>query len=365
MEIGILTYHRAYNYGAVLQCYALKEVLKRMGHDVYVIDYRQPDIETFYSFKSSFSRKVARNLPFFKLPIYIILSFLRDFKNIFVHMEFRRTFESFQKKRLNLTEKCSSCIPPTFDRYVIGSDMLWAYDLDSNKFDDFFLGDFIHKPNSRVIGYAISGTPQSFHRLGTERKFDFLTNFYKISIREKSLADIIVSYTGNNVKCCIDPTLLTTKDLWVDLISGKKREKKYIVTYFLRLKGEKKKLIKERIQKYSGDEGYDVININPSQSRFPISVEKYVSIISEAAYVITDSFHGVVFSLIFERPFHALSLCDSHDARYVDLLLKLGASEFVVNCDFTPSIPKIDYKVIANKINDYRADSLSFLRNNL
>ena len=364
MKVGILTFHRAYNYGAVLQCYALKEVLKRMGHDVSVIDYRQPDIERFYRFKSCVFRirNVFRRSPI-KGVIYLFLSPILDLKSFYLYRKRKKIFEQFQKDYLSLTEQCDMHILQDFDRYVIGSDMLWAYDPETNNFDSVYLGEFDHKEKSKIIGYAISGTPDSFHRLGKERNYFFLKNFVGVSVRERVLADIVNSYSKVNVECCIDPTLLANKDLWKNILNQKWINKRYLATYYLRISGVQRSLLDERIKKFAKENKLEVININKHFTL--LSVEDFISIISCAQYIVTDSFHGVVFSLIFERPFHALKLHDSHDARYVDILNTIGAGYLAVDVDFAPVIPKMNYEVMNEQIEVFRQNSVNFLMRNI
>ena len=365
MKIGILTFHRAYNYGAVLQCYALKETLRKMGHEVYVIDYRQPDIERFYKYRSRFNLKNAFKMSFLGVLKFFLLSPLREVKRIIVHHRFKRTFEGFQKNYLNLTLKYISSIPDYFDRYIIGSDMLWTYDASSDHFEPFYLGEFKHKPDSRVIGYAISGTPDSFHRLGKELNYSFLGNFDAVSVRERALAEIVKEYSNREITCCIDPTMLTTKELWENVVNKNWENKRYIVTYFLRVNGAEGVDLKRKVQLLAKKEDLDVINIDVISASNPLSVEDFVSIIGNAKYVVTDSFHGMVFSLIFERPFHVLKLHDSHDTRYVDILQTIGAEELAVDTSFTPFIPQVDYKVLNERIDQFKGSSIEYLRKNI
>jgi hypothetical protein len=365
MKIGILTFHRAHNYGAVLQCYALKEVLRNMGHDVYVIDYRQPDIESFYRFHSVISFQNVRSRNLIRFLASLIIAPYRDIRRFILRGKYKRIFNDFQHRRLNLSEKCLESIPEDYDRYVIGSDMLWAYDVESGKYDSFYLGEFMHNPGSKIIGYAISGTPDSFRRLGVEQGFRFLENFDSISIREKTLAEIVRSYSNKEIACCIDPTLLTTKELWMDFMREKWSKKKYVVTYYLRISGKDRQNIDSKIKRFANNNDLEIINIDASNSLTPVDVEEFVSIIGNAQYVVTDSFHGVVFSLIFERPLHAICLYDSHDARYVDILKTIGADELIADISFTPCIPQIDYKALNERINSFKSESLEFLRRSI
>ena len=361
MKIGILTFHRAYNYGAVLQCYALKSVLSNMGHDAYVIDYRQPAIEDVYKFKSIFSKKRFFSLNPIKYIPYIGICMIRDVKRLIERRKKQIIFEGFQREHLNLLQTDNGKIPADLDAYVIGSDMLWAEECLNGNFEPVYLGEFKRNESSKVVGYAISGTPASFIKLGNLRKFDFVENFTSISVREKSLADIANQYTSVPVSQCIDPTLLTTKDRWVELLDRKWAKKKYIVSYYLRNVPRELQL---KVVELAKRDGYEIINIDVYSGN-PVTVEEFVSIIAYASYIITDSFHGIIFSMIFERPFHAIKLNDPHDARYVDVLYKLGLNANAVDTQFEPFIPEIDYTLIADRIVEFRKDSIEFLINGI
>lgn len=360
MKIGILTFHRAYNYGAVLQCYALKEVINHFGSDAQVIDYRQPDIERAYRYHSSFRWEQFKHYGVFKGLPYCIWCLYRDLKQIFIKYKKKSVFETFVKEHLNLSKPIINIIPQDYDVYVIGSDMLWSDECMHGNFDSIYLGKFPHK--GKIVGYAISGTPASFKKLGNQTGYKFLNKFEAISIREKKLAEIVKQYTDKEVFQCIDPTLLTTKELWTSLINDKWKRKKYIVIYFLRKIDAG---LKHRLIKFAKENHYEIVTIDVSPYANPITVEDFVSIISSSNYVVTDSFHGMIFSLIFERPFHAVKFNDPHDARYVDVLQRIGLEDNAVNLDYTPFIPQINYLQVKTKIDDFRSESLNYLKENI
>lgn len=362
MKIGILTFHRAYNYGAVLQCYALKAVLSSLGYNVNVIDYRQPEIEYIYQFHHTFSNERYAKMSLVKKVAYIVYCVFRDCRNFIIHAQKKQAFESFQKMFLNLSEPCNHNIPSDYDAYIIGSDMLWSDECMKKKFDKVYLGEFEKKDGAKTIGYAISGTPASFERLGIGTGFSFIRNFDSISIREKSLSEIVSKYIGTKVQQCIDPTLLASKELWSEILNKKWASKKYVVTYYLRPKDT---MVDNKVRRMAKENGLEIINIDVRQSAKPISVQDFISIIAHAQYVVTDSFHGIIFSLIFERPFHALKFNDPHDARYVDILERIGLKDNAVYTDFDPFIPHIDYKKATPKIAEFRKSSLNYLATSL
>lgn len=362
MKIGILTFHRAHNYGAVLQCYALEETLRSLGHEVYVIDYRQPEIEAEYMFHRSISYHKLITCNLISAFRYLCSCVYNDVRSYRVIKEKVIIFDSFQQKYLNIDSRSKKSVPLDYDVYIIGSDMLWANDCMKGKFDKIYLGQFKRNNKSTVLGYAISGTPASFDLLAEQTNFQFLSNFKAISIREKVLKDIIDSHVGGNIKQCIDPTLLTTKDLWSNIVNKKWSNKKYIVTYFIR---KRNKYIVDSANQLAERHGFEIVDIDVSRYAHPITVEDFVSLIAYAQYVVTDSFHGIVFSMIFERPFQALKLNDAHDARYVDVLKRLGLSKLTITVDSVLKIPAIDYNAVNNEIKEFRQSSLNFLKNNL
>lgn len=366
MKIGILTYHRAHNYGAVLQCYAMQETLKKMGHDVSVIDYRQPDIERVYKFHRGLSVKsLLKNK-----ASYILPALYTGVKNELYRNELRKTrrdiFQSFCRRYLNLTSKCTrKTIPSDFDAYIIGSDMLWADDCMYGHFEPVYFGDFSHHSNAKIIGYAISGTPSSFERCGKRFNFSFLKNFTSVAIREKRLADIMSKYTHKDTLVTIDPTLLTERDIWLPMLNKKWQSNKYIVTYYVRVKGADRVLMDERAKRFAQNLGYNVINIDISLTNKALKVEDFVSIIAYAQYIITDSFHAMIFSMIFHRPFNVIKYNDPHDARYLDILEKIDLSDLAITSDSDFMIPSIDYSLVDPKLHDFRSSSFEYLSTNL
>ena len=150
MKVGILTYHRAHNYGAVLQCYALQEVIRNKGHQVEIIDYIQPHIEWRYSPHLSL-RYVVRNC-----LLLNIRNVLNHFQEYFLFKYTPPFFEDFRKKHLNCSFSFKGDhFPQTYNCYIIGSDQVWSIYCVS-KYDPFFWGNFQRPKESKLFGYAVS-----------------------------------------------------------------------------------------------------------------------------------------------------------------------------------------------------------------
>lgn len=354
MKTGILTFNRAYNYGAVLQCYALQEILKRRGLDVYVIDYRQPWIDDFY--KTVSWNQIRRNSGSLKG----LFSYLKGNLKKFMVSPFRRCyFNSFTKAYLRLTEPADrSSIPSDMDCYVIGSDQLWSLHCLGGQLDPVYMGDFHHNADSSVVGYAISADKNSILSSAAVIKSSY-SNFTALSMREKEIADKVSEIAGSPCEVCMDPTLLTDADLWEPVINDKWKSRKYILVYEVRWKKETRNHLRRKAEELAARIGKDCEIIVLSGMRYPVG--DFVSMFKYAAYVVTTSFHGVVFSLLFERPFYAFPLWDGYDLRYRELLESVGAADRLLQMDDEVLPTPMDFAPVKKLLSDRRKDSFDFI----
>ncbi|MCQ2233327.1 MAG: polysaccharide pyruvyl transferase family protein [Paludibacteraceae bacterium] len=328
MKIGILTFHRAHNYGAVLQCYALQEVLKGMGHDVWVIDYRQPYIENIYSV-----------LWYRKLVHYNPINTLKYLKGTYIRIIRRKIFKSFQDQFFRLTNPVKSKyeMPSDFDYYYIGSDQLWGLECLGGKVDRIYFGDF-NGGKGRKIGYAISGSLNSFDKIGARLLTQSISNFSQISFREKKLCDKIKDLCGIQAETAIDPTLLADASIWNPLINNEWKSKgKFVVLYEVRNASRDKDILKRKAESYAKSKGYELVIL--SNTNF--SVCDFISAIKYGQLIITSSFHATVFSIIFKRYFCTYCLQDGNDTRYTNLLDELSLKSALFNLNENPK--EIDY----------------------
>lgn len=345
MKIGILTFHRAHNYGAVLQCYALQEVLKSIGHKVEVIDYKQPFNEIVYA---PFSLKMFfRNIlhPRRMYKYFTQYNKRRKKKNI---------FGKFIHTYLNLSKVSDKELPANYDAYIIGSDQLWSLQCLGGKFDRFFLGNFKHSSNSKVIGYAISSNIFSLKQLINCNLIESLGNFEKLSMREANLTEFLQLNCNCKVEQCIDPTLLTDKELWDNLIVNDFLKEDYILVFQIR--GKKGHLL-HKAKMLALELNCRIVDL----SNMDFSVEEFVTLFKNAKYIITNSFHGTMFSLIFERPFYSVKFNDGFDGRYVDFLKRVGLELCCVDYDFVPIRKDVDFSKAKDLLIQYREDSYNFL----
>lgn len=351
MKIGIITFHRAINYGAVLQCYALQCVLQKRGYDVQIVDYRQPHTEITYStFSFSVFLKRIKSFRFKDVVLYILHTKKRYIK--------KKKFKFFWKSFLNVSDANydSASGIKGFDYYVIGSDQLWNQ-FCTGGYDPVYWGNFDN--SIRKMTYAISTNVPMLEQIPSDRVRHDLANFECILCREMEVAKYIrnTKSTTVTVDVAIDPTLLLSPNDWKGVFNSIPLPTcKYVLTYSVR--GDNNLLV--NIANKFVKEGLVVKNID-----YKVSPQEFLSLIFHADCVITSSFHATVFSVIFKRPFWSIKYGDSYDARYVNLLTHLGLQKQLVTLDFMPYIPVIEYKEAQGKLDNLRHDSLNKLISNL
>lgn len=355
MKIGILTFHRAHNYGAVLQCYALQEVLKGMGHEVQVINYLQPFIESEYKV-FSLSRLLKTTLARPKGGI----AYIKDI--VPVNRIMKNNFTSFRSKFLNMTDECAA-IPKNFDVYLIGSDQLWGNCL-GGQLDPYYFGDFPHTDKSKIIGYAISSNIGALRKFGWDTIRRLVSNMDAVSVRESNIAKVFKENLGIEAHIDIDPTLLLPKVYWKPVINNKWNNHKYVLVYYVKRGfGEyAHNVLMSKARVIANNNNLEIIDLSTKT----YCVEDFVSLFSNATCVVTSSFHATAFSVIFHRPIYAVKLHDGSDGRYVDLLQTLNMSGCLIEMDtYVDSIPMVNYSEVEEKLLKLRAESTDYLNNEL
>lgn len=353
MKIGILTFHRAHNYGAVLQCFALQETLRRLGHDVRVIDYRQQWIEEFY--KPLSVSMIGR---YSSDPKSLVFYLKGSMKKFLVSPCRASYFKRFRERFLTLSKPCNDVLPQDIDCYLIGSDQLWSLHCLGGKADPIYMGQFTRPENSIVVGYAVSADSRSVEMLSDDIS-RHIADFKAISMRERKISAMVSAITGRQCDTCVDPTLLADRAVW-DIVIDKKWEKRnYVLVYEVRWKKETRGALRRKAEELAARIGEGCEIIDASGMKFP--VEDFVSLFRYARYVVTTSFHGVVFSVIFETPFYALPLWDGYDLRYRELLSSLGASDRFVGMDYDMIPDNIDFSHAKGELEKIRMESIDYL----
>lgn len=355
MKIGILTFHRAINYGAVLQCYALYRTLCDIGHDVEVIDYRPTYIERY------------RQL--FNLKGKSLISKSKEItRSLLMSSEIKKTVRNFDDflQRIKLSSIVSTAediISQHYDIIVCGSDQVWNKKIADDTYDEFFWGQFDH-PGSTFITYAASyGT--LVQSVDTELNLKrLLTKVDGIGVREKDLADYISSL-GFKAYVCVDPTVLADRQHFVDL-AEEPLDDNYILIYALkdRLKvvnwaKKLQSLTGLKIIVLGGNVAYKQNYGKDVEVVQGVSPCVFLGYYKKARYVVNASFHGTVFSTIFKRDFFSINVANSD--RYEQYLKSVGLSERFVNLSDMPNLEPVDYSGFDDRKEKLVNDSESYL----
>lgn len=371
MKIGILTFHCANNYGAVLQAYGLQEYLKTLGHDVYVIDYRPNYILRAYPlFDWKWSHMDCRSLSMPLLKDYI-LYFIRSVLAFPIRMRRRLFFSLFRYKYIRFHPDILLDSNSDFDAFIFGSDQIWNPLITAGEFDINYFARFPAAKNKRLISYAASvGSLKNLK----SKEYDFvslLSAYTSISVREKSLADFISKLAPEkNVKTVLDPVLLVGRKVFEAIASKKVRQKKYLLVFQLafddtltvqriaeRVAQDKKLEIKYLI---SEKESLKDCSIKSS-----VSISDFIALFRDASYVITTSYHGTVFSIVFEREFNVVNLNDKINERMMDLLSLLDLKGQILTNEDRMLYNDINYDKINGILKEKQLISQSFIKNSL
>ncbi len=359
MKIGILTFHCAHNYGAVLQSYALQEVLKNLGHEVKVINYR-PDylVKVYKTFRIILSRHLRWMVK------HTIIEILRYPRAVRRHEAFTRFIEG----RLNLTSPCDKkTIVSDMDAYIFGSDQIWNPDITAG-YDDIFWGKLpFDKADKKYITYAASMGKDSIAEGDKKRIAECLNNFDAISVRESSLKNMLTPLTDKNIQQVLDPTLSAPRSVW-DKLDDNVQESGYVLVYqvaFLKNTMEFAENIARQLNT-------KVITLEASinwrkgpDRKSCASPEDFVSYFKHASCVVTTSFHGTAFSVIFNKPFYTLKVSAATDVRAKSLLHSLNLDDRMVDVLDRPSFTEVNYSEANQLLCGLRKSSEQFLTEHL
>jgi len=360
MKIGILTVPFNNNYGGFLQAFALKRVLESMGHKVMIINRRPNSVVTLRSKLGD----ILRGLHLLEDKQKKLSKYTDLFQKKYLFPYTKKYYSSQELKK---------CVRYKFDAVIVGSDQVWRYRYFKDWIDDFFC-NFLEGTSISHFSYAASmGTDEmDYPQDKIETCSNLLKNFKAISVREETSVKLLKDYFGVvNVQVVLDPTLLLDKQVYVDLFKKNyaKPDKPYIFTYIL----DDDKDILQSIEDFSHQRNMHVVNIKAQTGDISTldviePVEKWLSAIYYADYVITDSFHGTVFSLIFNKQFIVYGNVQRGLSRFQDLLNRVGLQNRLITSNTGVSAlleQKIEWASINKQIDIYKESSISFLRNSL
>lgn len=363
MKIGIITLPLNTNYGGILQAYALRTLLQRFGHEVYILESKRPP----------FHSKWVMPIVWFKRFIckYIFHKDVEVFKHPTERI--RQYTDVFIKNYIKVIqiENWTEALLNDFDAFIVGSDQIWRPRYVSNLNHAFL--DFTANLDVCRIAYAVSfGTSKQEYTIDQIKTCKALIEkFQAVSVREDSGVDLCKLYFNVQATHVLDPTMLLTASDYQRLFESKAipKSKGDLFVYILDETPEEELFIsdfakKNKLSPYHTNakvEQYDA----PIAERIQPPLELWLRGIYDAKFIITDSFHACVFSILFHKPFLVIGNVSRGLSR-IESLLKLFKLEncLITSLDRIPSI-SINWKEVDKILEMNRVKSKDFLNQNL
>lgn len=361
MKIGVLTLTPKNNYGGILQATALCYHLESQGHDVVLINkvrFKRPLL-------ASIAMKLLEWLPFQniknKRQDYLKTKLLKPFLKKYLPRKSRKIVSAQDLQKLVEDEG--------FDAVIVGSDQVWRYQYIKDGHHNVFFLDFETTRHIKKIAYAASfGKDEWEATEHTAQISRLLRNFDAISTREKSGVDLCENIFGVvGALRVLDPTMLVDAEFYERFFDDcdKSTNPKTIATYILDRSDEKQEIViatKASLKPIIGPLQH--LNLSEKVNNRFYSVEEWLWHIKNAEYIVTDSFHGMVFSIIFEKQFIVIGNEKRGLSRFSDLLNAIGLSSRLLLDKKNLSIiieSKIDYSIPIKKISLLKEISSLFL----
>ena len=358
MKIGILTFWKTEdNYGQLLQCYATQTYLKSLGHEPFLVKATNGH-EYNPTFKEQLIdklRTVYRLLPY---PGYLIKRASKSLIYTLTHGKLKRNiterrFEKFRQQYLNCTREYTleelRKNPPEADAYVVGSDQIW------NSTDGMYFlswADDSAKKISIAASFGSRSSSDEFCALIAPwlKRFDFVT------VRENSGLKICSDAGRKDAKLVPDPTLLLRADDYLKIASDKYPREPYLFIYFL---GTRTDINWKEIFRFAKEKDLKVVYVGSQgqEDKFPKeepTIPEWLALIAHAEYVITNSFHGTIFAMQFQRKFMVFPVCGASigmNNRLTTLLKPLGLESHIYNESISLISEPINYSNVFTLLN--------------
>lgn len=350
-KIGVITFHNYNNYGAILQSYALQECIRRLGGEPEIIDY------TCDYICNPFQLKRLKNKGLFNY-IYGAIGYI-------CYLPRKKKCDAFRKRMTYsepVTAETIAAMDGRYDVFVSGSDQVWDWHLTD--FDRAYFLNFVTR--GKKCSYAASigeHLPAEEYR---EEYSGLLSTFDRILMRESYGADVVEQLTGSRPDCACDPTLLFSGEEWEPLMAEPKKRKPYILVYQLGVDPSFVSFVK-RLKKKTGLSvvyvPFPLVGALGCRPQIAAGPMEWLRLFKDAQYVVTDSFHGAVFSILFHKPFFVRVDGHHKNRRVEELLTRLRLTDRIIRGDLEDEMltAEMDYTFADQELQAMREDSLQKL----
>lgn len=340
MRVGILTHPQSVNYGGILQCYALCTYLHKMGHEPIVIRREADKANILWEWTRSCLKAIH-------FPRYYTPNKVDRAKYIRPFIESQLVRTSPIRSQSQMRKVCQEY---GIDVVIVGSDQVWRKDYAMQFGYNYFL-DFVPE-GKRRLSYAASFGLSAwlYNEQETQTIRELLSTYSGISVREEEAVSLLKNNVNVDAIQHIDPTLLLTEKEYSNITAKRLLDEAYIFVYWLGAK----ELVLDKIKSLQ-EHGKKVVTLFLRDEEEQISVEDWLSYIKYSDSVITDSFHGCVFSIIFERQFEVLKNESGGYGRILSLCDTLGIKNGST----------IDYIQVNDKLKRLQGSAMDYLSVNL
>ena len=350
MKIKTITCHKVNNQGANLQAVALMHYLEDLGNDVEIIDYFPEYFKHFRPLYCGTPKYAANPVTRFA---YICAKFPGRLKS---YLEYKKSdrkknFEAFRDKYYRLTDTYESfeelkANPPKADLYIAGSDQIWNTMMNNGKDPAYYL-QFAPK-NTTTATYAASFSVSEIPDELKEQTKKYIKSIDFVSVREKSALKILDDLGILNGQAVLDPVFLLEKKQWSKIESNIKLDDEYVLVYDFEGSDEVKNFAVKYAQKHNLRIYSLYKNEYCDKSFENFGPDVFLSLIKNAEFIVSNSFHATAFSLIYEKEFAVIKRQEGINSRMVDLLESVGIDDRIV--DSYQEFNAIDFNLVKEKL---------------
>lgn len=360
MRTLTVTFHHGNNYGALFQMFALHSKIKNMGHSNLVLETSPSTLKKGKKVNLN-PRAILREAYIFCFQLFRqkqMSSLARSFS------EFKRRYVEFTPAYSSMADLTTNC--PEVDALITGSDQVWNLNTVPSMIPSRFL-DF-GKPNAIRFSFAASIETMDYSESQKEYVREQLKKFKGISLREQSACDYIESFTNYHTESLLDPVFLFDKSEWLSYSTKPRIEGPYILCYQV----ISNKLMQKVVDDLKKETGYPIITIcnvpfkwiHADYSLFDVSPEEFLGLYNNAAYVVTTSFHGTAFGILFNKRTFTITK-DISSNRIYNLMRLLGLEDFVIKPNYQLTNKEIDWDYVNGVISKERNRSTKYLQSML
>ena len=342
-KIGVVTFHRAINYGAAFQTYALQKCIRDLGYAVEVLDYRCDFLEKLHN---------PYNLQLYRTPFHFLRALLKNR----IKKDNRKAFRTFQQNNVVVSAPYDKqnlyAANDEYSAFIVGSDQVWNY--QCTNFDKTYFLDFVTN-NHKKYSYAAS-VGINLNRPTLQAEYLRLLGSYRTLCVREAQGQQELAAIGLDAVVALDPTLLLNKAEWLTLATRPQQiaaDKKYLLVYVI----IETPSIFETARKIASQYNLEIIYINEMlfNQRGVLNLKgvtpnEWLWLFANAQFIVTNSFHGTAFSVNFEKQFavEPLPVKTNVNSRIFDFLKIANLSDRIINANDTiPENFTIDYKTIS------------------